>query len=243
MSALQEIGYFSITDKNLAETNKALAVRKEILALPINSALLNVGSGIYRLFESEVYAKRPDLTICSIDPTLGIASVNGNEKHTEPGFQIFLSSNSTVSYRLGGSHSPMPDVLIYKDKSAVEYDRNRKKILTNTPGATAALATALPFKSDCFKLIIDNMGPMLFLESSTDKMKYLLELKRVLHKDGSMYVSSLDEDKKAMLNDIDMEYRRTGSKFIESYIISNRSERGKGKARRGKGESVFSIKY
>jgi hypothetical protein len=219
MSALHEIGNFCITDRSLSRVEEILAVSKEIHHLPTHARLLNVGSGVHRKFERDIHKIRPDLMINSIDPSLGIVTIDENGDLTTQGFHIECWSKALISYSSARPKPLLPEVLVYTGSRAIEYDRERKRLAVQTPGAIASLASALPFRGESFNLIIDNMGPILYLRSDIDKLNYLSELQRVLRKDGKIYVSSLRKKNKEILDALNMKYSPTNSPNKESYII------------------------
>ncbi len=220
MSELSEIGTFQVTDRSLADVEQILDVDfRDRSTIPLSAVILNVGSGLHRLFEKQLTEARSDLNILSIDPSLGLASID-HSAHPLSGFKITELDPEIAIYDADDKPTIHRGDWILRGEKAAKYDSERRLKATMVPGAIAALASDLPIKDECIDVIIDTLGPIQYIKNIDTLKKYLLEIKRVLKKSGKAYVSSLSDDAKKMLPEIGLRSTQTDTSNDDSFILA-----------------------
>jgi hypothetical protein len=207
---------FTISDLTLAETITKLGEFDITKIIHPGARILNCGSGIYRTFEKELLKVIPDLSIISIDPSLGVVTIDQEGSKTTQGYQIYLNLPQGVVYE------PLNDTQsnkIARGNQAIQFDRERKANLTQIPYAVAANGIHLPFKNQMFDTIIDIRGPMLYLKQEYQIMKqYLFELKRTLKTDGFVVCIFLDPIQREIITSLKMCFAQWAK---NTFIITN----------------------
>jgi len=197
---------FLVTDLSLEETIAALDGFDFTKFIPNNAVILNCGSGIYRTFEKDLLKKTPNLFIVSIDPSLGVVTINNDGSITTQGYQIYVNVPNGVAYE-PINESDSPDII--RGQEAIEFDTKRKKVLTQIPGAVAADGVKLPFKDQSFDFILDVRGAMLYLKEDYQvQMGYISEMKRTLKNTGLILSIFLISIQKNILSDLNMNFTR-----------------------------------
>jgi len=70
---LKDIGYFRTTDRTYEETLKYSNIDNEYIQLLEQDAkVVEMGSGLHQKFANGLKLQRPDITVISIDPSLGV---------------------------------------------------------------------------------------------------------------------------------------------------------------------------
>lgn len=221
-------GEFAITDRTLQEyADEFNLPKKERDRIPKGAVILNIGSGSFRTFESELHIERPDLKLVSIDPSLGKVSIDfeGNPDTqginlinlTDRGFLIYAPDENLLDKDNQPRFKPGE---VYSGKMAVELDRTRKKLATRTEGAIAGTAATLPLKDESIDLAFDFWGPIRYLRDYEDKQNYLSELKRIMKPKAKTYVSYLGDLEKNILGSLGLRYNQVYRTKITSWIIS-----------------------
>ncbi|OGG35263.1 hypothetical protein A2363_02450 [Candidatus Gottesmanbacteria bacterium RIFOXYB1_FULL_47_11] len=192
---------FLVSDLTLAETITVLGFDFTKF-IPKGGRVLNCGSGIYRKFERELLEVIPHLSLISIDPSLGVVTINHDGSRTSQGYQIYVNVPHGVVYEpLDKSRSKH----IIRGEQAVKFDMERKGVVTQIPGAVAADGINLPFKDHLFDTIIDVRGPILYLKHNYQIMKkYFSELKRTLKNDGFIVCIHMDPIQREVIINLQM---------------------------------------
>lgn len=189
-----EVGYFRVTDRPIEEVSGLLHLKDTIKDLPEKAMVLDVGSGLNHLFKGAVNIERPDVTIVCIDPTLGINSDKTFKITVDPK----LKDAVTYSSNKYDSDINVNEPVLFQEK-------RREKLV----GSVAALAPVLPFTENTFNLIVDSMGPGMYLDRREDRegycqmRNYLEEVVRVLKSGGEFRLYPLDWYADALLNDVE----------------------------------------
>lgn len=223
-------GELAVSDRTLVEyADEFNLPKKERDKIPHGAVILNIGSGSFRTFESELHVERPDLQMVSIDPSLGKVSIDYEGAPdtqgtnlinlTDRGFLIYAPDENLVG-KEGKPRFKQNEV--YSGNMAVELDKTRKKIATRTEGAVAASAVTLPLKDESVDIAFDFWGPIRYLRSGEDIQNYLLELKRIMKPNAKIYVSYLGALEKAILDNLGLRYSQVYKTKISSWIISFR---------------------
>jgi hypothetical protein len=204
---------FSVSDLSLAETITALDGYDFTPLIPHNARILNCGSGVYRTLEKDLLRVLTDVSITSIDPSLGVVTINKDGSRTTQGYQIFVNVPHGVVYE---HQNDTRSKKIVRDEAAIQFDTNRKKIVTQIPGAVAADGANLPFKNQAFNSIIDIRGPLLYLKQDFQTIKqYISELKRTLCDDGFILSVFLGIIHREVLDELQMNVtQKTKNAFI-----------------------------
>lgn len=143
----------------------------DLKALPEKSVILEIGSGEKQEFANGVKKLCPDLTVISLDPTLGISPGRND---------VALGmSGDTLYYR-------------FKDKGDIsrgealtfqQLQKERERVARRTGNTVAGTALRLPVANNSVRLLIDSHAAGLYL-SEEEFLKYLEEVKRVIVEDG-----------------------------------------------------------
>ncbi len=167
---------FRITHRDIGEYQRLLGFSLD--ALKPSAWVLDLGSGKFQEFARGSATNRSDLTVISVDPSLGLPIKDEEIDKLKVSYQIMY-------YGLG------------KRPISEQEDRilRRKNVFGNV---TAALATYLPFRNEVFDYIFDNHGAFTYSPAYREELlkKYLQELLRVLKPSGiiSIYPGDLMEE-------------------------------------------------
>ena len=184
MQYFEHATHFNVTDRSLETYTAVLGGLDLCKYIPEHSNVLVSGSGVYGRFEKELKEGRKDLTIYSIDLSLGVIGVDINNRRTTNGYQIHNLLPYGVVYQKQDLNT---DERVLRGSDAISFDSKRKIRLSRLQGTVSANAVLLPFKDDSFEVIFDIMGPLLYLRSESLET-YFEQVKRVL-KSGGVFIS------------------------------------------------------
>jgi len=207
---------YLVSNLTLDETINELGGFDFTKFIPRNTLILNCGSGIYRTFEQDLLVQKPDISIISVDPSLGVMTINRNGFFTTQGYQVYVNIPHGIVYEpLDSSNSSK----IFRDNQAIQFDRERKSILSQIPGAIAADGIKLPFKKHVFDTIIDVRGAMLYIKQDYQIMEqYFSELKRTLKKDGFIVSIIMDPIQREVITNLKMRKIRFAQ---NAFLVTN----------------------
>ncbi len=195
MTSPNEIGYFRVTDREFSRALEASKLdENDILGLPRNGVIVEIGSGLSQNFANETKKLRPDLKVISLDPTLGIHSSDfftTHERNKEGKLE-------QVSYTYFGKDSyyegKTPE---YADPPEISKTIGQERITqaNETGNVVSGLAPEIPFASNSIDMLIDLWGPGLYLERYSDGSQlqlYLENVIRVLKQGGEAIIYPID---------------------------------------------------
>lgn len=222
-------GELAVSDRNLSSYAEWFNfTKKERDAIPHNAVILNIGSGSFRTFESELHVERPDLKIISIDPSLGAFTINreGKPNTNEINF-VNLPEEEFIVYApnenlIDAEGNPrFSEDQIFTGEKAIKMDKIRKKLATRTPGAVAGSAIRLPLADKSVDIAFDLWGPIRYLRNIDEKVDYLKEVKRVMKPAAKLYASYLGEREKAILDSLNLKYIPIHKKQHATWLITS----------------------
>jgi SAM-dependent methyltransferase len=177
----------SVTDRTFKEYESNLGGLDLSRYISKGARVLVCGSGIHCVFERIFKEKRKDLNIYSFDLSLGLMTIDEDGNPTTNGYQIHNHEGLGIVYEYEDNKS---DVNILRGADALQFDRNRKRMLISNQEAVAASAIYLPFQNNSFDYMIDVMGPVMYLSRSI-RNKYLKEVSRCLKRKGVL-ITNID---------------------------------------------------
>ncbi len=176
---------FYVTNRSFEQLSPYLDLSDAFIQnLPEKARVLEVGSGVFRNFAAGLSAKRPDLQVISLDPTLAISKkdfLSVVERDQKGDIQSIYYTNKIIDnnkdyYFAGKDEDPQ---------------KVREERLKGSDGlAVAAFAPNLPFKDGAFDLIVDTFGPGLYLHEEGEKefKKYLTNVFNILKVGGEVRI-------------------------------------------------------
>jgi SAM-dependent methyltransferase len=171
---------FYVTDRSFEQISGYLDLTsEEIMKIPQEGRVLEIGSGVYRNFASGLSAVRPDLKVVSLDPTLGIKKddfLSVVKRDSQGKIESVYYTNKIIS----------KDKDYFLTGKAENTEKVREERVKSEDLAVAALAPNLPFKNDSFDLIVDTFGPGLYLHDLGEKefKQYLKSVFDILKPEG-----------------------------------------------------------
>lgn len=203
---LNQIGQFNVTDRPLNDSestffsgSKSISEifhlkKRWVNSLPPNAVLLNIGSGVRRLFEKEIKQRRKDIKIVSIDPTLAIKF-----KDDTNGWYIeeYGQGDNLVYKTIDKEKTDSTGYRIPED--LVTYQKDRVAKAAKIPGAIAGLAPELPIRDNSIDIFFDSFGPVYYLKDPQKSQEYLVTLGNVLKPNGVGYITYIGEAELAFL--------------------------------------------
>jgi len=175
--------YFVVSHTPYETILSECAIRQEdLLALPRNAVVLEVGSGEYQEFaggakDALKKADREDIRIISIDPSLGISPDSDDWFLSETG--------SLLDYHQNYGSFREEDYVDFSHRQLARRENAKK-----TRGVVAAKAPRIPIASGTVDLVVDNKGAGLY--SSVDEfLSYIREIRRILKPEGKASISTL----------------------------------------------------
>lgn len=205
---ISDIPEFYVTNRSFEQVCRLVNLsQQDILELPKNSSILEIGSGVFQKFARGMKDIRPDVTVFSLDPSLAIDTKNHSNFDTKS-IKGENGDISTAIYINKGVFSSS----IFSSQTRIEELRNlqelRIKEALKTGNVFAALAPNLPIKESSLDLIIDVYGPGYYIQVNQENEveRYFREIYRVLKHGGVIRIypavstdlnlkrSSLDED-------------------------------------------------
>lgn len=163
VGALQEIGYFRVTDRGLDQYEKYCHIDSK--TIPHGGVVVDVGSGWNQELSRDLEKKDAGIKTISLDASLAIP-VKGAEG---------------ITYQTWDN-----DKLVHVDEATA-----KKRLLEKRDGSVAAIIPDIPLKSNVADLVVDCYGPGTYLED--DKfVEYIGEVVRVLKNGGSAHIYPID---------------------------------------------------
>jgi SAM-dependent methyltransferase len=171
---------FYVTDRGFEQLSNYLNLTsEEIDRIPEDGKVLEIGSGVYRNFASELSSIRPDLKVISLDPTLGIKKddfLSVVKRDSQGKIESIYYTNKIIN----------KDEDYFLNGKAENTQKVREERIKHEGLAVAALAPNLPFKNESFDLIVDTFGPGLYLHDlgEIEFNKYLKSVFELLKPGG-----------------------------------------------------------
>ncbi len=178
---------------NLSELGLELTRLHQLL--PNGATVLNVGSGVTKRAEADLYLLRPDLRFLSIDPTVCILPehiANGTwlcDIQLLDQYPYALYRRKTMTVNMHSFHPQEPE-------KGARLQQQRFNILNNIPGSIALEApylddvanSSVDFGMDCrggYQYMQHNVTEM---RKQQLKLLYFKHIERILRPDGTMYI-------------------------------------------------------
>lgn len=171
---------FRITDRSFNTIIDLLGMsKKDFLALPQNSVVLEVGSGTNQTFSRELKNLREDLICISLDPTLAIKPDDYVTNVTD-----WKNNNREIPTSIYyDNYSENTDE---EKKYSTSIRATRIQEANITGNVVAGLAPNLPFKENSVDLVVDSWAAGYYLDKNSDKfIAYISDLSRILRPGGS----------------------------------------------------------
>jgi ubiquinone/menaquinone biosynthesis C-methylase UbiE len=172
----EKVNFFRITDRSYDTIIRNLRLSdKDIINLPEESVIVEVGSGTNQSFARAVKELKPKSLVVSIDPTLAINKEDYVTTVTE-----WKGNIPTAIYY---------DNLSENNSSEQNYSERIKSIrlseANKTGNVMAALAPDLPIKENSVNLLIDSWAAGYYLDKESNEfINYLKDISRVLKPGG-----------------------------------------------------------
>ena len=201
MTSVDEIGYFRVTDREFDRALDASGLdQDDLLNLPTNAVIAEIGSGLNQNFANEIKNVRQDVKVVSLDPTYNLPNSKFFTTH-ERGRNGKLEQ---VSYTYFGENSFYKgEIPEYADPSEITevINEERASQAKKTENVVSGLAPEIPFASESLDMLIDLWGPGLYLKRYSEGSQleeYLQNIVRVLKKGGQARIYPIDYYNEAM---------------------------------------------
>lgn len=144
--------------------------QQDILSLPKNAVVVEIGSGMFQEFENGIKEKRPDVIVYSFDPTLSFDSARKDIAASEGS-----AGGDNVTYTILKNPSER-DIRTYR-----RIQTKRKEQVS--AGARSESVPPIHLKSQMVDLLVDSYGASLYLPRE-QFITYVKEIRRVLKPQG-----------------------------------------------------------
>ena len=195
---LESVGQFRVTSREGKGVLTSCGISaEEILDLPKNATVVEIGSGLFQEVSEAIKKLRDDIKTVSLDPTLGLQankdfsfSLDKNSLKFNATTKTSEEKASQITYFLEsdfGKNLPA-------DQKAFAVELHHQRLReASKHGGVAALAPNLPLASESTNLVIDSFGPGTWLCETPDKTKiYLEEIYRLLKPGGSAVIFPIE---------------------------------------------------
>lgn len=136
---LKDIPRFRVTPRPLEDYERIFSFTPEFFKP--NARVLDIGSGTHQEFAQGLKAKRSDIEVVSVDPSLALPTKEKDLQVLGVEYQIVEREAGTIV--------------------ATDRDREKRKKETFKP-VVAAIAPHLPFQDRTFDYVFDNFGAWMY---------------------------------------------------------------------------------
>ena len=153
---------------------------QDILDLPQNATVVDVGSGLHQEFARGMKELRPDIRVISVDPTLAFDPLDPNIGVKESG--------SWVTYYVNNVATPIIDRVTFR---AIQSERLKMAQQLGMDNIKTDPAPSLPGEDASVDLLVDSKGPALYLKGDEFK-QYIFSIAQKLKNGGTARLIPLD---------------------------------------------------
>ena len=199
-SAYDDAEIISVSDQNLEIHNRAFLDLNLKEIIPPNAVVVNMGSGVEKLFEKELLKERPDINFVSVDFSLGLEDYTKGEAGEESKNSQWTVISPTNLHDKTSIYAKKPlgqefldDIEEEKLSELTESEKRRHwkkryQSLKEVPGSVAMKAPKLALADNSADTVVDFMGAYQYLKDDQARKEYLGEIRRILKPGGALYI-------------------------------------------------------